>query len=310
IPPYQHVFAYQRELRRLFERESWRIVHSHINALSAFSLRAAKKADVPVRIAHSHSAAGKGEPIKNAIKAVLRMQANRYPTHRAACTEHAAKWLFGKGVDYRLVRNSIELGRYSFNAGEREKCRGELGLSDSTFAVGHVGRLTTQKNQSFLVDAFAELLKVRPDSVLFLVGDGADRKKIASRARELGIADKVRLLGQRDDAWRLYQAFDVFALPSIYEGLGMVAVEAQAAALPCVCSTEVPADVDLTTGCSHIELAEGPGRWATALLEASTVPSRGLSPSDAFGLKAYDIEASAVELGDWYIKLYEGAVKQ
>lgn len=128
IPPYQHVAEYQRELQRLFEQEGWRIVHSHINALSVFPLRAAKKAGVPVRIAHSHSTSGKGEYAKNALKAVLKTQSNRYPTHRFACSQFAGKWLFGKAAHFEIVYNAIDLDRFCFNAEARAQARADLGL--------------------------------------------------------------------------------------------------------------------------------------------------------------------------------------
>lgn len=128
IPPYQHVFEYQRELQRLFKHEGWKIVHSHINALSVFPLRAAKKAGVPVRIAHSHSTSGKGEYAKNVLKAALKTQSNRYPTYRFACSKFAGEWLFGKGVDFEVVYNAIDLDRFRFNAEARAQARADLGL--------------------------------------------------------------------------------------------------------------------------------------------------------------------------------------
>lgn len=128
IPPYQHVVEYQRELQRLFKQEGWKIVHSHINALSVFPLRAAKKAGVPVRIAHSHSTSGKGEYAKNALKAVLKTQSNRYPTHRFACSQFAGEWLFGKAEHFEVVYNAIDLDRFRFNAEARAQARADLGL--------------------------------------------------------------------------------------------------------------------------------------------------------------------------------------
>lgn len=128
IPPYQHVVEYQRELQRLFKQEGWKIVHSHINALSVFPLRAAKKAGVPVRIAHSHSTSGKGEYVKNALKAVLKTQSNRYPTHRFACSEFAGEWLFGDAAEFEVVYNAIDLDRFRFNAEARAQARADLGL--------------------------------------------------------------------------------------------------------------------------------------------------------------------------------------
>lgn len=114
IPPYQHVVEYQRELQRLFKEENWKIVHSHINALSVFPLRAAKKAGIPVRIAHSHSTSGKGEFAKNVIKGSLKLFSTRYPTDLAACTEHAGKWLFGSSC-FTVFNNAIDLNNFSFN---------------------------------------------------------------------------------------------------------------------------------------------------------------------------------------------------
>lgn len=128
IPPYQHIAEYQRELQRLFKQEGWKIVHSHINALSVFPLRAAKKAGVPVRIAHSHSTSGRGEYAKNALKAVLKTQSNRYPTHRFACSQFAGEWLFGKAAHFEVVYNAIDLDRFRFNAEARAQARADLGL--------------------------------------------------------------------------------------------------------------------------------------------------------------------------------------
>ena len=128
VPPYQHVIEYQRELQRIFKQEGWRIVHSHINALSVFPLRAAKKAGVHVRIAHSHSTSGKGEYAKNALKAVLKTQSNRYPTHRFACSKFAGEWLFGDAAEFEVVYNALDLDRFRFNAEARAQARADLGL--------------------------------------------------------------------------------------------------------------------------------------------------------------------------------------
>lgn len=129
IPPYQHVAEYQGELQRLFKHEGWKIVHSHLNALSVFPLRAAKRAGVPVRIAHSHSTSGKGEYAKNALKAVLKTQSNRYPTHRFACSKFAGEWLFGNAAEFEVVYNAIDLDRFRFNAEARALARADLGLA-------------------------------------------------------------------------------------------------------------------------------------------------------------------------------------
>ena len=144
VPPYQRPFAYARSLESLFADEGWPIVHSHVNALSVFPLRVAARAGVPVRIAHSHSTAGKGEPVKNALKRLLRTQANRYPTHRLACSRYAGEWLFGEGAGFDVLYNAIELDRFPFNAEVRAEARADLGLVGDELAVGHVGRFMAQ----------------------------------------------------------------------------------------------------------------------------------------------------------------------
>ena len=232
IPPYQHPLRYRKELVRLFHEEHWPIVHSHINTLSVFPLSAAKKAGVPVRIAHSHSTMGKGEFAKNLMKLALRPLSNLYPTECFACSEYAGKWLFGRDADFTVIPNAIELEKFHFDPVLRQETRKELGIADGMFLIGHVGRFMPQKNQAFLVDVLAELLPQKPDTILAFVGDGPDRPDVQQHAQELGIGDHILFLGQRTDVNHLYQAFDAFCLPSRYEGLGMVAIEARSPDAP------------------------------------------------------------------------------
>ncbi len=256
IPPYQHPLRYRKELVRLFHEEHWPIVHSHINTLSVFPLSAAKKAGVPVRIAHSHSTMGKGELAKNLMKLALRPLSNLYPTERLACSEYAGKWLFGRNADFTVIPNAIELEKFRFDPVIRQETRRELGIADDMFLVGHVGRFMPQKNQAFLVDVLAELLPQKPDTMLAFVGDGPDRPDVQQHAQALGIGDHILFLGQRTDVSHLYQAFDAFCLPSRYEGLGMVAIEAQVAGCPCVLSDQVPHEAG-TAGLSMVERSPG-----------------------------------------------------
>lgn len=299
VPPYGDVAGYQRALISLFREQGWGIVHSHMNALSVFPLRAAKRAGVPVRIAHSHSTAGRGEPVKNALKAVLRTQASRYPTHRMACSRYAGEWLFGKGAEFDVLYNAIDLPRFSFSAEARAKARAELGLVGGTFAVGHVGRFMPQKNHMFLLEAFARLVELRPDSVLLLVGFGGAEARAESWARERGLADKVMFLGQRDDVGRLYQAFDAFALPSLYEGLCLVGVEAQAAGLPCFLSDRITREVDVTGTCRFLPI-DDPAAWACELANARISSERSVD-TKLFG--NYDISVQSEKLADAYLHL-------
>lgn len=268
VPAYSRVLAFQRSLLDLFRQERWPVVHSHMNALSVFPLRAAKRAGVPVRIAHSHSTAGRGELAKNALKYALRPLANAYPTRRMACSRHAGEWLFGKGVDFDVVPNAIELDRFAFDPEARAELRAELDVSGDQLLVGHIGRFMPQKNQGFLLEVFAEVLRRDPSAVLAMAGEGPQLAEMEERAVALGVSGSVRFLGQRADAARLYSAFDVFCLPSLYEGLGMVAVEAQVAGLPCLLSEAVPQEADVTGACRFLSL-DSLTVWINEIMTAS-----------------------------------------
>lgn len=303
VPPYQQVVKYQKTLVNLFRQEKWPIVHSHVNALSVFPLRAAKKAGVLIRIAHSHSTAGQGEYIKNVAKGVLKIFSKVYPTHRLACSRYAGNWLFGKEDNFDVMYNAIDLGRFAYNPKTRAQTRADLGLEDDEFAIGHVGRFMPQKNHGFLIDAFAEIARFRDDVVLLLVGDGESKASAEKRVADCGIMDKVKFLGQRDDIGRIYQAFDVFALPSLYEGLGLVAIEAQMAGLPCVLSDAITREVDVTGACEFLSI-EDPRGWAEALVRVAdaTKRDRALHDVETY-FDDYDIKKASPRLGSYYEKL-------
>ena len=223
IPPYQKLFKYQKELYKIFKENNYKIVHSHINALSVFPLRIAKKAKIPVRIAHSHSTSNKKEWKKNLIKDVLRPFSKIYANQFFACTEHAGKWLFGKKVlerkELNVINNAIDLKKFEFNEKIREDLRKELGIKEDTIVIGHIGRFMKQKNHEFLIDVFEKAIKEYNDICLVLIGQGPLENKIREIVKEKRIEDKVIFLGQRNDVNKLYQAMDVFVLPSLYEGL-------------------------------------------------------------------------------------------
>ena len=218
IPPYQKVFKYQKELRRVLRDGKYKIVHSHINTLSVFPLYAAKKVGVPVRIAHSHSTTNKKEWKKNLLKQVLRPFSKKYATNYMCCSELAGRWLFGdkaydEGKVY-LLNNAIDLDKFKYDKKIRDKKRKELGIKEDTIVIGHIGRFVAQKNHTFLIDIFNQFHKKEKNSILLLAGQGPLQEEIKNKVRELGLDDSVGFLGQRNDANELYQAFDVFLLPS------------------------------------------------------------------------------------------------
>lgn len=313
VPPYQQLASYIRACQSLFERIHPSIVHSHLNALSVFPLCAAKLAGVPIRIAHSHSTSNPEEHLRHLAKNALRPFSRSYPTHYAACSEFAARWLFGDRLvdtgQVFLMRNAIDIDAFTFNTAARTAKRAELGVSPDQLLVGQVGRLSSQKNQLFTERVFAQILRTHPDALLVFVGDGPLHDDVRGLARDLGIERQVRFLGVRDDVPELYQACDMLAFPSLYEGLGMAAIEAQTAGLPVVASTQVPSEACLVPELiDRRSLGEGVASWADALIKSAErqIPRRLADSGHAVervAASGYEIAASAERLCAWYESL-------
>lgn len=271
IPPYQKVFKYHKELKRVLKEGQYKIVHSHINALSVFSLWAAKSAKVPVRVAHSHSTSNKKEWKKTLLKKMLRPFSKLFATDYFCCSELAGRWLFGnktydQGKVY-LLNNAIDVDKFKYNEKVRKTKRKELNIKDNEIVIGHIGRFVKQKNHEFLIDIFNEIHKQNKNTILLLAGDGPLKEEIENKVKELELDKFVKFLGQRNDANKLYQVMDAFVLPSLYEGLPVVGVEAQAAGLPCFFSTDMTKETKVLDTTEFIELTESPKDWASLILK-------------------------------------------
>lgn len=275
-PPYQKLPQYLKFLTKLFKENKYKIVHSHINTLSVFPLYSAKKAGVRTRIAHSHSTSNKKEWKKTLFKNLLRPFSKRYATDYFACSEHAGRWLFGNKTfdnkEVTIIPNAIDIEKFKFDKTVRTRLRKELNINKSTFVVSHIGRFVPQKNHTFLIDVFNEVHKQRPDSVLLLIGQGPLEEKIKQKVKKLGLEKSVKFLGQRNDTNKLYSVMDVFVLPSLYEGLGMVAIEAQINGLRLICSNNTPSDVKM-----HDQVFFAPlkcNKWVDLIQQTQENPDR------------------------------------
>ena len=271
-----------------------------------FSLFAAKCAKVPVRIAHSHSTTNKKEKKKNLMKQVLKPFSKLFATDYMCCSELAGRWLFGdklynEGKIY-LLNNAIDLKKFEYNEKIREEVRKELNIGEETFVMGHIGRFVEQKNHSFLIDIFYELQKERQNAVLMLVGQGPLQEESKAKVEQLGLKNKVLFLGQRNDAARLYQAMDVFVLPSLYEGLPVVGVEAQAAGLLCVFSDDMTKETKVLENTIFNTLNQSASEWTKTILTESKEYVRGKT-SDEMKKKNFDIDTEACRLEKMYYDL-------
>ena len=307
IPSYSKPFKYHKALKRVLKEGNYKIIHSNINTLSVFSLFAAKCAGVPIRIAHSHSTTNKKEKKKNLMKQVLRPFSKVFATDYMCCSELAGRWLFGnkeydKGNVY-LLNNAIDLDKFKYNESLRKKKRKELGIKDDALVIGHIGRFVAQKNHDFLIDIFNEIHKKNNNSILLLAGQGPLMEDIKNKVKELNLDDNVKFLGQRNDANELYQAFDVFLLPSLYEGLPVVGVEAQAAGLLCYLSDDMTKETKVLDITKFMSLNNSPKEWADNILDDVKKYKR-IDTSKEMTAKNFNIKEEAKKLEEYYLNLY------
>ena len=274
-PPSAGHNAFYRYLTRLIREEHYDVIHSHTMFNSGWAMLAGKRCGVPVRIAHSHSALIVERTLfKRGYEAFMRRMILRNSTVLAACGHKAGERLFGKKAFDRkgmLLLNGIQTDEFAFNEEARNRIRGELGIGDR-FVIGHVGHLAEVKNQSFLIRMMPKLLERRPDAVLLLLGDGSDRDMLKRLIDELGLSDRVHMTGNVFNVNEYLSAMDVFAFPSLYEGLPLSIVEVQANGLPCIISDRVPKDVFVTNLLVPLSI-ENEDAWIDAVCSAKRTES-------------------------------------
>lgn len=296
---------YLRYMSDLFlEHPDYQIVEAHNGALGVYALHAAKRNRLPVRIFHAHGASIAKDwkyPLKLVCRELLPLNMNQHYT----CGVAAAECYFKKKVvaagDYVLIPNAIEIDRFLFNTEMREKIRKENNLEDK-HVVGHVGNYTPPKNHMFLIDIFAELKKRDAKACLVLIGGGEQMETVKCRTQELGLEDSVRFMGSLSNVNEWYQAFDVFVMPSLREGLPLVGVEAQAADLPCFFSTSVTSEVAILDKTCFIDLKQGPEKWAEVIHGAFTYQERA-NVRQILTEHGYDIKTEAIKLQERYLEL-------
>ena len=312
VSPYQQLGDYLKELRQVFRTNHYTIVHSHINTLSLFPLYCAKKEKVPIRIAHSHSTSNRKELAKNTLKGLFKPFSKLFPTHYFCCSKLGGQWLFGEEADKKkqvtLIQNASEVDRFLYNEQIRNQKRKELGLKKDTLVIGHIGRFVKQKNHQFLIDIFYEIHKKDEKAILVLAGDGPDRLEIQAKVKKLGLQDNVKFLGLIKDADKFYQAIDVFLLPSLYEGLPVVGVEAQAAGLLCFFSDDMTKETKILTTTKFVSLDKSAKVWAEIILKNYRKFVRK-NTREEIRKANFDIEIEAKKLENIYLKLYQTASK-
>lgn len=260
--PLKFIFDLKTKLRK----NKYKIVHGYLNTLNVFAMLAAKLAGCPIRIAENLSTAHPGEK-KTVIKDILKPFSRYFATNIAANSLYAAQWLYGdKASDAYIIRNALDLDKYKYNSIEREKVRAQYALEDK-FVIGHVGRFSYQKNHNFLIDIFSEVIKKDSHAVLLLIGYGELEQKIKEKVSKLQLSSNVIFAGKTEDLSKYYNAMDCFVLPSFYEGLPVVGIEAQAFGLPCILSKEITQETKILDTCSFLSLEDPASTWADSILK-------------------------------------------
>lgn len=298
---------YRKFMKSLFqEHPEIQIVHAHNGALAYYALREAQRNQIPHRIAHSHNSKINFD-LKWPMKQYCRSHMKNAATEFWGCGELAVEFYFGKEIaqnkKYTLIRNAIEEERFLYNEKIRKEMRQKYQIEDK-FVIGHVGRFMYQKNHTYLIDIFAEVYKRNNKSVLLLIGEGELEGKIKEKIATLGLTQVVIFTGSIPNVNEMYQAMDVFVLPSLYEGLPVVGVEAQASGIRSIFSDTITKEIGITELAEFIPLDASPQVWAEKLLQSVNGFERKNRKAEIVQA-GYSIHTEAEKLQSLYLKMLE-----
>lgn len=296
-------------LKKLFkENKDIQAVHVHANFPYAFPLKCAKKAGIKLRILHSHNSSeieNETNQLKRFISHIRRRQIEKqiekYPTQYLACSDIAGKFMFFD-KEFQWIKNGINIKNFAFNESIRQEYRKKMKIDDDTVVVGFIGRYREQKNPLYLIDIFSQYNKLNSNSILLMIGIGEMQEDIDKKISLLGLEDKVVQLGKREDTNNLYQVMDAFLLPSIYEGLPVVLVEAQTAGLKCFVSDTITRQIQITELIHYYSIEDCPEQWAKCINEEMQQYQRR-DHSEEVALAGFDMADVAKELERIYLSV-------
>lgn len=271
--PKKGYVQYYKNLKKIFKEQNYDVVHSHTLFNNGIVMKAAADCNIKVRISHSHSTqSGKKESIIFKIyKKVMVKAISKFSTHFFSCGEMAGEYLFGEKLFSKsgtIINNGIYTPKYLYNVKSREYLRDEMNLGGN-LVIGHVGRLAKVKNHDFLIDVFKEIHNLNSQVKLLIIGDGDLKKELVKKVKDLELVDSVIFIGPTNEVNELLQVIDVFVFPSLYEGLPLSLIEAQAAGLKCIVSTNVTSEIKITDLVEFVPLELGPQEWAEIILKNS-----------------------------------------
>lgn len=295
---------YHKVVKNIIKENNIDIVHVHNGAFGLQALIAAKAAGVNVRISHAHGTKI-DRNFKLPLKLIYKTQLKKYANQYWGCGIEAIEYYYGKknveNNNYYLLTNAIDENKFKYNEKIREKIRKELKIEKDEYLVGHIGRFMSQKNHTFLIDIFKELVQKNNKFKLVLVGDGELQEEIKNKVNELNINNNIIFTGNIPNTNEFYQAMDLFILPSLFEGLPVVGIEAQASGLNCLFSNTISKEVDITGNVEYLSLNDSAITWANKIKELSNKDRNKIT--NEIRQNNYSIESEAKKLENKYREL-------
>ena len=299
-------FKYLKGLRDFFlSHQEYQIIHSHYNTISGIILKEARKCSIKNRISHSHTAYPKYKLLesiyKNYSKYLLRKNATEY----LACSKEAGEWLYGKNKKFKIIKNGIDINKFLFDEKIRKSEREKLGMKE--FSILCLGRLSKEKNHMFLLEVMEEINKKEKDITLYIVGMGILENQLKQEVKNRKL-ENVKFLGVQKEVYKLLNAMDLMVFPSIYEGLGIVAIESQSNGLTVLASENIPDEADMKAGLFYkFNLSSGAEKWARKILELkSTIVRKKIKEQEVILLKSeYNIKKIVQEIENLYLEKYK-----
>lgn len=279
--------------------EKYKIVHCHMANAAFLYLKVAKEENVPVRILHSHQNKA-ADQFSHVVRNIpLIKMGLKYSNLRFACSSLAGDWLF-KNQKYQVIPNAIDLQRFDYSEIRRKNIRQKMNC-ENKFVIGSVGRLCAQKNYFFAIDIFSKIKKLKHNAVFWIIGIGPLEQKLKAYVEALDLKESIIFLGSRNDISDFYQGMDAFFLPSLYEGLGIVNIEAQASGLHCIVSDAMPEEVFATNLIEAHSLEAPKDEWVNAFLEVVDSNIKRKSSLSLLQQANFDIKQQAKNLEKYYL---------
>ena len=299
----KNIFKTIKKIKNFFKENAHRydIIHCHVLNMGAFYSYYAKKYGIKVRILHSHATKSADKKIKEIRNNILAPIALKNANVYCACSNLAGKNMFGE-EKYKIINNAINIDKFKYNSEKRNYIRNLEKIDNDEFIVGNIGRFMPQKNQLFLIDIFYEYLKMNPKSKLLMIGSGYLKDKIIEKIKEYKIEKSIIIKENITNVNEYLQAMDVFILPSLYEGLPVVGIEAQSAGLPCLFADTITKETQLIENCKFLSLSNI-NDWVEELNNMKNIKRKDVS--QMIKDNNYDIKTEAKKLESYYKKLFE-----